>query len=119
MNTDPRPHDPLDPRDPAADPRVNYGDPRVTNRIDARSGGSRAGLALAAIVAALLVVGLIAFSGSSVDETPTASTGEQGVIVPGEDAGQPAQPQEMAPATPEPDAPAAVPPQENPPAASE
>jgi len=126
MNTDPRGRDPLDPRDPAADPRVGYTDPRISDRVEARRSSSRAGLALAAIVAALLVIGFIAFTGSNgVDDTPTASTGNERVIVPGDDgattqpatpAPTPAEPQ-AAPST-QPQAPAAAP-QDNPPAANQ
>lgn len=114
MNTDSRGRDPLDPRDPAADPRVGYTDPRVDNRVEVRSGGSRAGLALAAIVAALLVIGFIAFSGGTgVDDTPTASTGQQNVIVPGNDGATAPPPATTAPVeqapTAQPQAPAAAP----------
>ena len=117
MNTDPRWRDPLDPRDPAVDPRVGYTDPRVANRVEVREGGSRAGLALAAIVAALLVIGFIAFSGGpGVDDTPTASTGQQNVIVPGDGAGAP-QPATPAPAEPQQAAPSAQPQQQAPAAA--
>ncbi|MBN9038377.1 MAG: hypothetical protein J0H53_20120 [Rhizobiales bacterium] len=117
MNTDPRWRDPLDPRDPAADPRVGYTDPRVANRVEVREGGSRAGLALAAIVAALLVIGFIAFSGGpGVDDTPTASTGQQNVIVPGDGASAP-QPATPAPAEPQQAAPSAQPQQQAPAAA--
>jgi len=73
------PRDPLgmDPLDPAA-PRTTYSDPHVVNNVDAR-GGSRTGLAVAAVIAALLVIGFIAFSGpaNDVDSNTTATTGTQ------------------------------------------
>ena len=109
---DPR-RDPLAPRDPTADPA--YHDPRVVNQTAVHPGSGRGGLAIAAVLAALLVIGFIAFTGNSdgVDPNPTAATGPATQeILPGTE-----------PVTPSPDAtgaqsatPPAAAPQENNPA---
>lgn len=108
MDNDPRLRDPLDPRDPAADPA--YRDPRVVNQTAVTPGSGRGGLALAAVLAALLVIGFIAFTGNneSVDPNPTASTGTTQEILPGTEPAAPAadQMQPAAPATPPAAAPA-------------
>jgi hypothetical protein len=112
MNSDPRRHDPLDPRDPVAD-RPGYTDPRYSNQTVVTGGGGRAGLAIAAIVVALLVIGFIAFSGGGdgVDTTPTASTEDSTVIVPGGDGTEPQPQPEAQPAQPaQPAAPETAPP---------
>jgi len=116
MNNDPRQRDPMEPRDPAADPE--YRDPRIVNQTAVSPGSGRGGLALAAVLAALLVIGFIAFTGNNegVDPNPTAST-ENGTqeILPGTEPSAPSatQTQPAEPATP----PAAAPePQENNPA---
>lgn len=108
---DPR-RDPMDPRDPASDPA--YRDPRVVNQTAVHPGSGRGGLAIAAVLAALLVIGFIAFTGNNegVDPNPTAATGtDTQEILPGT---EPATPSMDAtgdePATP----PAAAPEEENP-----
>jgi len=115
------PRDPLgmDPLDPAT-PRTPYSDPQVVNNVDARS-GSRTGLAVAAVIAALLVIGFIAFSGpgSDVDTNTTATPGtptEQVVppsspTTPAPDAApsSPAPAENAAPSAPAPSAPAEPP----------
>jgi hypothetical protein len=79
---DPR-RDPLDPRDPASDPA--YRDPRVVNQTAVHPGSGRGGLAIAAVLAALLVIGFIAFTGNDegVDPNPTAATGTTQEVLPG------------------------------------
>ena len=113
MNNDPR-RDPLDPRDPAADP--TYRDPRVVNQTAVTPGSGRGGLALAAVLAALLVIGFIAFTGNNegVDPNPTASTGDSTEeILPGTEPAAPSADQ-MQPAEPA-NPPAAAPaPEDNP-----
>jgi hypothetical protein len=110
MNEDPRQRDPLDPRDPAADP--DYRDPRVVNQTAVSPGSGRGGLALAAVLAALLVIGFIAFTGNDegVDPNPTAATGtDTQEVLPGT---QPATPDATEPEPAEP--PAAAPQEQNP-----
>lgn len=99
MNNDPRQRDPLDPRDPAADP--TYRDPRIVNQTAVSPGSGRGGLALAAVLAALLVIGFIAFTGNNegVDPNPTASTGTTQEVLPGTEPAAPSADQ-MQPAEP-------------------
>lgn len=91
--------DPLDPRDPAADPieRSAYVDPRVVNKTEVYPSSGRSGLALAAVLAALLVIGFIAFTGTNegVDPNTTATPGvtTEEELIPGSE-----------PVTPSPDA---------------
>lgn len=106
---DPR-RDPLAPRDPTVDPA--YHDPRVVNQTAVHPGSGRGGLAIAAVLAALLVIGFIAFTGNSdgVDPNPTAATGtDTQVIIPGTEPVTPS-PDALQPATP----PAAAPQEDNP-----
>lgn len=115
MSDNLRPRDPLDPRpDPAGidplapgEPLPPHEQPRTVQYTDAR-GGSGAGIVVAAVLAVLLVIGFIAFTGEGVDPETTAT-------VPG-----PAATDEVVPpaASPQP-APAPAPAQEaEPPAAA-
>lgn len=111
---DPR-RDPLDPRGPAVDPTLDptYRDPRVVNNTTVHPGSSsRGGLAIAAVLAALLVIGFIAFTGSAdVDPNPTAATGTTEEILPGT---EPVAPSMDATGTQPARPPAAVPQENNP-----
>lgn len=112
MNNDPRLRDPLAPRDPAADPA--YHEPRTVNQTTVAPGGGRGGLALAAVLAALLVIGFIAFTGNNegVDPAPTASTGSETTleVQPSEEPAAPSADQVL----PQVDEPAAAPQEDNP-----
>ncbi|MEX0954631.1 MAG: hypothetical protein WDZ83_05400 [Rhizobiaceae bacterium] len=109
MINDPKFRDPLYPRDPGLGNNAD--------RPEISSGSGRTSLAVAVMLIALLVVGLVTFSGPSedIDPTQTATPGidsQQEEILP--PANRPA-PDAVAPAE---EAPAAVP-QENEPAPTE
>jgi hypothetical protein len=110
MINDPKFRDPLYPRDPGLG---NNADRPFADRPEIASGSGRTSLAIAVMLIALLVVGLVAFSGpgEEIDPTQTASPGidrQQEEVLPPAD--QPA-PGATAPAE---DAPAAAPAQEEP-----
>ena len=108
MINDPKFRDPLYPRDPGLGDGV---DRPYVDRPEISSGSGRTSLAIAVMLIALLVVGLITFSGpgEDIDPTQTASPGivRQEEVLPPAD--QPAP--EAAPAT---EAPAAAPAEEEP-----
>lgn len=92
MINDPRFRDPLYPRDPGLG---NSADQPFIDRPEVHSGSGRTSLAIAVMLIALLVVGLIAFSGpgESVDPTQTASpgiAGQQEEVLPSADQPAPA-----------------------------
>lgn len=97
---DPRPEDArVSPNAPYSDPAA---DPRIANPARMRSGGSRTGIIVAGIVAALLVIALIAFSsGPATDSGTTAVIPQQSETAPAPEAApgeQPAAPLGEAPA---------------------
>jgi hypothetical protein len=104
MINDPKFRDPLYPRDPGLG---NNADRPFVDRPEISSGSGRTSLAIAVMLIALLVVGLITFSGpgEEIDPTQTATPGigQQEEILPAPDATAPAD-----------EAPAAVPQQEEP-----
>jgi hypothetical protein len=105
MINDPRYRDPLYPRDPGLG---NNADRPYLDRPEISSGSGRTSLAIAIMLIALLVVGLITFAGpgEDIDPTQTASPGlgqQQEEVLPAPDATVPAQ-----------EAPAAAPQQEEP-----
>lgn len=108
MNDRPRDFDPLDPRAPLEAPHARPSDPLAYDPLNpvppAPRSSARAGLVLLAMVAALFVIGFIAFSGTGVDDNPTAgippANPDQEMIVPGTNepvSPNPAQPQAPAP----------------------
>lgn len=109
MINDPKFRDPLYPRDPGLG---GSADRPFIDRPEIQSGSGRTSLAIAVMLIALLVVGLVAFSGpgEDIDPTQTASPGidrQEEVLPPAE---APA-PNAAAPAE---EAPAAAPQQETP-----
>jgi hypothetical protein len=124
MNDRPRDYDPRDPRTPLDAPHIaRPSDPLAYDPLDpvppAPRSSARAGLVLLAMVAALFVIGFIAFSGPGVDENPTAgipaNNPDQELIVPGDN-----EPVAPNPGMMQPQAPAAAPaPTETAPAATE
>ena len=110
MTIDPNYRDPRDPAADPIDPRTGYVDPRQNTTVVRNGGGSRAGLALAAVLAALLVIGFVAFTGNdSVDPNTTASTPgatTEQTVRPSEPVAPSATQPEAAPATPPAAAPA-------------
>ncbi len=106
MATNPREFDPLDPRADAVE-RPRTVDPLAYDPVNpvppAPRSSARAGLVLLAMVAALFVIGFIAFSGDpGVDSNPTATIPSDPAIQTQPIAPSPAQP-------PAADAPAAAP----------
>ncbi len=112
MNDRPRELDPRDPRAGLEAPHIaRPSDPLAYDPLNpvppAPQSNARAGLVLLAMVAALFVIGFIAFSGPGVDENPTAT-------IPGEPARQEILPGAQQPVTPnpttiQPEAPSAAP----------
>ena len=110
MINDPKFRDPLYPRDPGLG---NNADRPFADRPEIASGSGRTTLAIAVMLIALLVVGLVAFSspGEDVDPTQTASPGidrQQEEFLPSAD--QPA----LGAVAPAEEAPAAAPAQDEP-----
>lgn len=110
MNDRPNEFDPRDPRTTLESPHIaRPSDPLAYDPLNpvppAPRSSARAGLVLLAMVAALFVIGFIAFSGSGVDENPTAgippANPDQELIVPGNNepvAPNPGMTQQEAPA---------------------